>query len=109
MEGVRRYMSDRQSRAERAATPLARDSIRKIAESIGGCLRPVQLRRTDTATGLVEQVMKPCGATLERVCPPCAQQARRLRAIQCQEGWHLENEPDLSPSGPDEMQEYWLI
>ena len=39
-------MPGRQSRAERAATPLARDSIRKIAESVGGCLRPVQLRRT---------------------------------------------------------------
>ncbi len=43
-------MTGRQTRAERAACPLARDSIRKIAE-YGGCLRPVQLRRTDTATG----------------------------------------------------------
>jgi hypothetical protein len=31
--------------------PLARDAIRKIAEACGGCLRPVQLRRTDTQTG----------------------------------------------------------
>jgi len=39
-----------QTRAERAAHPLARDSIRKIAEASGGCLRPVQLRRTGGAT-----------------------------------------------------------
>jgi hypothetical protein len=102
-------MTNRQSRTERAATPLARDSIRKIAESIGGCLRPVQLRRTDKLTGAVEQVMKPCGATLASICPPCAQRAKTLREMQCREGWHLETEPDLSPPGPDEMQEYWLI
>jgi len=45
----------RTTRAERLAMPLARDSIRKIAEAVGGCLRPVQLRRTDTLTGQVEQ------------------------------------------------------
>ena len=38
-------MTGRQTRTERAARPLARDSIRKIAESVGGCLHPVQLRR----------------------------------------------------------------
>jgi hypothetical protein len=31
-----------------------------------------------------------------------------LRAAQCREGWHLEDEPDLSPAAPDETQEYWL-
>jgi len=30
-------MTGRQTRTERAARPLARDSIRKIAESVGGC------------------------------------------------------------------------
>jgi hypothetical protein len=44
-------MTGRQTRAERAATPLARDAIRKIAESVGGCLRPVQLRRTGRSPG----------------------------------------------------------
>jgi hypothetical protein len=97
------------TRAERMAKPLAKHSIRKIAESVGGCLRPVQLRRTDTVTGGVEQVMVPCGATLASVCPACAERAKRLRAIQCREGWHLEEEPDLSPRAPDGMQEYWLI
>ena len=32
-------MSGRQTRAKRAACPLARDSMRKIAEASGGCLR----------------------------------------------------------------------
>jgi hypothetical protein len=101
-------MTVRQTRAERAATPLARDAIRKIAESSGGCLRPIQLRRTDSQTGEVTQVMVPCGATLARICPPCAERAKLLRAVQCREGWHLEAEPDLGPPGPDESQEFWL-
>jgi hypothetical protein len=101
-------MTGRQTRAERAAYPLARDSIRKIAEASGGCLRPVQLRRTDTQTGETVPVMVPCGVTLASICPPCAERAKALRAAQCREGWHLEDEPDLSPAAPDEMQEFWL-
>ena len=67
------------TRAARMAMPLARDSIRKIAEASGGCLRPVQLRRTDTVTGQTEQVMIPCGATLASICPPCSERAKALR------------------------------
>jgi hypothetical protein len=102
-------MTGHLSRAERAAFPLARDAIRKIAEACGGCLRPVQLRRTDTVTGESVSVMVPCGATLASICPPCAERAKMLRAAQCREGWHLEDEPDLTPGAPDEMQEFWLI
>jgi hypothetical protein len=102
-------MSGHQTRAERAACPLARDAIRKIAESVGGCLRPVQLRRTDTVTGETMPIMVPCGATLASICPPCAERAKALRAAQCREGWHLEEEPDLSPAAPNEMQEFCLI
>jgi hypothetical protein len=101
-------MTTTSTRAERMARPLARDSIRKIAEAIGGCLRPVQLRRTDTVTGRTEQIMKPCGATLASICPPCAERAKVLRVAQCREGWHLEDEPDPGPAIPDETQEYWL-
>jgi len=101
-------MTDTSTRAERMATPLARDSIRKIAEASGGCLRPIQMRRTDTVTSQTEQVMKPCGATLASICPPCAERARSLRATQCREGWHLEDEPDAGPPAPDKTQEYWL-
>ena len=102
-------MTVRQTRTERAARPLARDSIRKIAESVGGCLRPVQLRRTDTVTGETVPVMVPCGVTLASICPPCAERAKVLRMVQCREGWHLEDEPDLTPDPPDEMQEFCLI
>jgi hypothetical protein len=101
-------MTSASTRAERMARPLARDSIRKIAESVGGCLRPVQLRRTDTVTGKAEQVMIPCGATLASICPACAERAKLLRATQCREGWHLEDEPDPGPPAPDQTQEYWL-
>jgi hypothetical protein len=101
-------MTGRQTRAERAVYPLARDSIRKIAEASGGCLRPVQLRRTDTQTGKIMSVMVPCGTTLASICPPCADRAKALRAAQCREGWHLEDEPDLTPAAPDELQEFWL-
>jgi len=101
-------MTGRQTRIDRAAYPLARDSIRKIAEASGGCLRPVQLRRTDTQTGKTMSVMVPCGTTLASICPPCADRAKTLRAAQCREGWHLEDEPDLTPAAPDELQEFWL-
>jgi hypothetical protein len=101
-------MTGTSTRAERMATPLARDAVRKIAEASGGCLRPVQLRRTDTVTGQAEQVMIPCGATLASICPPCAERAKSLRASQCREGWHLEDEPNPGPSAPDQMQEHWL-
>jgi replication initiator protein RepSA len=102
-------MTGTSTRAGRMATPLARDSIRKIAEASGGCLRPVQLRRTDTVTGQSETIMIPCGATLASICPPCAERAKSLRVSQCREGWHLEDEPDSGPPAPDERQEYWLI
>jgi hypothetical protein len=101
-------MTGRQTRTDRAAYPLARDSIRKIAEASGGCLRSVQLRRTDTQTGKIMSVMVPCGTTLASICPPCADRAKALRAAQCREGWHLEDEPDLTPAAPDELQEFWL-
>src|SRR5207249_10882512 len=99
----------RQTRAERAAYPLARDSIRKIAESVGGCLRPVQLRRTDTVTSEVTQVLIPCGATLASICPPCAERAKALRAAQCREGWHLEDEPVIDPDPPTGEQRERII
>ncbi len=101
-------MTDRTTRAERLAMPLARDAIRIMAEASGGCIRPVQLRRTNADTGQVDQQIIPCGSTLEAVCPACAKRARNLRAEQCRDGWHLEDEPDPEPPEPDESQEFWL-
>jgi hypothetical protein len=94
----------RATRAERMSHPLARDVVRTVAVEHGACIRPVQLRRISTATGERELVMVPCGATLATVCPSCADRAKALRAQQCREGWHLEDEPAAAPGPPDEYQ-----
>jgi Replication initiator protein, pSAM2 len=99
---------DRQSRADRMAYPTARDAVRAVAENHGACLRPIQLRRTNTTTGEVDQVLIPCGATLASICPPCANRAKQLRAGQCREGWHLDAEPIPDPPPPDEVQAMWV-
>ena len=96
------------TRAQRLAMPLARDVVRQVAAEHGACLRPVQLRRTDIATGQVEQVLVPCGHTLASVCAPCAERAKTLRAAQCREGWHLDHEPVIEPDEPDGMQRWWI-
>ena len=96
------------TRAQRMAMPLARDVVKDIAISHGGCIRPVQLRRTDLATGETEQVLVPCGHTLASVCPACAERAKNLRAAQCREGWHLDREPDLEPAPATDNQEWWI-
>ena len=70
-------MTGHQSRAERAAYPLARDAIRKLAEASGGCLRPLQLRRTDTVTGETVSMMVPCWATLASISRPARSEPGR--------------------------------
>jgi hypothetical protein len=92
----------------RVRPPLAREVARDLAIAHGGCIRPVQVRRTNLDTGEVEQVMIPCGHTLASVCPACAERAKQLRAQPCREGWHLEDEPDLTRADPDELQEMWV-
>ena len=57
-------MTPRPTRTQRLAMPLAREVVRDLAVEHGGCIRPVQLRRTDLDTGQVEQVLVPCGHTL---------------------------------------------
>src|SRR5215472_14259112 len=101
-------MTPRTTRAERLAMPLAHDVVRELAITNGGCVRPIQLRRTDTATGEVDQVLVPCGHTLASVCPSCAERAKTLRAAQCREGWHLDHEPVTEPDAPDGEQRMWV-
>jgi hypothetical protein len=96
------------TRAQRMAMPLAREVVKDLAVEHGACIRPIQLRRTNLDTGEVETVLVPCGATLAKVCPSCAERARSLRAAQCREGWHLEDEPDLSPDPATEDQKFWI-
>ena len=97
-------MTIARSRSERLAMPLARDVVRDIAIEHGACVRPVQLRRTDLDTGTTEPVLVPCGHTLASVCPSCAERAKTLRAAQCREGWHLEDEPVIEPDSPSDVQ-----
>ncbi len=89
------------SREDRARQPRAKTVLRDVAVEFGVCVRPVLLRRTDTATGETTVVETPCGSTRDKQCPPCAKRARALRAQQCREGWHLTEEPDLTPDPGD--------
>jgi len=90
------------------AMPAGAAAIRDLTEAAGGCIRPIQVRCTNEATGEVDYQFLPCRSTLEASCPPCAQRAKSLRAEQCRDGWHLEHEPDHTPNGPDETQEFWI-
>jgi hypothetical protein len=101
-------MNQTTTRAERTAMPLAREALRQATQNRGGCIRPIQMRRTDLNTGQTTHVLIPCGATLDTTCPACAQRAQSLRAEQCRDGWHLEHEPDTARRDPDEDQQYWL-
>ena len=101
-------MTQRTTRAERLAMPLARSVVRDLAVTHGGCVRPVQLRRTDLQTGQAEPVLVPCGHTLAAVCPSCAERNRTLRAAQCREGWHLDREPIVQADEPDDEQRMWV-
>ena len=98
----------RTTRAERLAMPLAREVVQDLAIEHGACIRPVQLRRTNLDTSEQEQVLVPCGHTLASVCPSCAERARALRAAQCREGWHLEQEPVTDPDPATDDQRWWI-
>ncbi|MES0832523.1 replication initiator [Nocardiopsis tropica] len=96
------------TRAERLAQPLAREVAEQVAADHGVCIRPVSLRRTNTATGATEVIDVPCGSTLESRCPACARRKRSLRRTQCEEGWHLAVEPVVKPDPPTEEQRSWV-
>jgi Replication initiator protein, pSAM2 len=97
------------TRMQRMAMPLAREVVRDLAVEHGACIRPIQLRRTNLDTGETAPVLVPCGHTLGHVCPSCAERAKSLRATQCREGWHLEDEPDLTPDPATDDQQWWVV
>jgi hypothetical protein len=98
------------TRAQRAALPLTADVVAAIAEQHGVCVRPLAMRRINTATGRIDVVPVPCGSTREDQCRPCADKARRLRMVQCREGWHLEAEPVTDRAQPtDEHKELLAV
>ncbi|MGA8517485.1 MAG: replication initiator, partial [Pseudonocardiaceae bacterium] len=78
----------RMTRAQRAVLPLSTDVAQALAEQHGVCVRPLAMRRIDTTTGRVEVVPVPCGSTREDQCRPCSEKARKLRMVQCRQGWH---------------------
>ncbi|MBV9059982.1 MAG: replication initiator protein [Pseudonocardiales bacterium] len=90
------------TRAQRAALPLSADVVHALAERHGVCTRPLAMRRIDTTTGRVDIVPVPCGSTREDQCRPCADKARRLRMVQCREGWHLDHEPVIDRATPSD-------
>ena len=96
------------TRAQRMTMPLAREVVKELAVEHGACIRPIQLRRTNLDTGETDTVLVPCGHTLASVCPPCAERGKTLRAAQCREGWHLEDEPDIQPDPATEDQKWWI-
>ena len=103
-----RTATGKTTRAQRMAMPLARQVVEDLAVEHGACIRPIQLRRTNLDTGEADTVLVPCGHTLAHVCPSCAERARTLRAAQCREGWHLEDEPDIAPDPATEDQRWWV-
>ncbi|HEX2290757.1 MAG TPA: replication initiator [Pseudonocardiaceae bacterium] len=93
---------EQMTRAQRAALPLSTDVAQALAEQHGVCIQPLAMRRIDVSTGRVEVVPVPCGSTREDQCRPCAEKARRLRMVQCREGWHLDAEPLIDRATPSE-------
>ncbi len=98
----------RTTRAERMTHPLAVGAVKMLAEAAGGCVRPVQLRKTNLDTGQTEQVLVPCGSPMEATCPACAERCKSLRAEQCADGWHRDTEPVAPAAKPDDWQT-WLL
>ncbi|WP_167410091.1 replication initiator [Pseudonocardia alni] len=83
---------------------LSNEVATQLAEDHGVCVRPLAMRRIDQSSGRVDVVPVPCGSTREDQCRPCAEKARRLRMVQCREGWHLEDEPIAKPADPTAAQ-----
>lgn len=95
---------DKLTRAQKAMLALSNEVATQLAEDHGVCVRPLAMRRIDQSSGRVDVVPVPCGSTREDQCHPCAEKARRLRMVQCREGWHLEDEPITKPADPTAAQ-----
>jgi hypothetical protein len=95
---------DQLTRAQKALLALSGDVAVQLAEDHGVCVRPLAMRRIDLTTGRIDIVPVPCGSTREDACNPCAQKARRLRMVQCRQGWHLTEEPGPGPVEPTSTQ-----
>ncbi len=88
--------------------PLGADVTLAIAEEHGVCVRPLAMRRINTTTGRTDVLPVACGSTREDQCRPCADKARRLRMVQCRQGWHLDHEPVTDRMQPTTKQKELL-
>jgi hypothetical protein len=95
---------DQLTRAQKALLALSGEVAEQLARDHGVCIRPLAMRRIELTTGRVDVVPVSCGSRWETTCPPCADKARRLRMVQCREGWHLDDEPVPAPAEPTERQ-----
>ncbi len=93
---------ERMTRAQRAVLPVSTEVAQAVAEQHGVCIRPLAMRRIERTTGRVEVVPVACGSTRADQCRPCADKARRLRMVQCRQGWHLEHEPIVERAKPSD-------
>ncbi|MGH3629207.1 MAG: replication initiator, partial [Sciscionella sp.] len=98
--GPGRVDPERMTRAQRAGLPVSTEVAQAVAEHHGVCIRPLAMRRIERTTGRVDVVPVPCGSTRADQCRPCADKARRLRMVQCRQGWHLEHEPTVERAKP---------
>jgi hypothetical protein len=81
------------SRAARMRHPRLITVLQDLAVEHGVCVRPLPMRRVDLTTGRSEVIDVPCGSTRASKCPSCAAKAKRLRQVQCRQGWHRTDEP----------------
>jgi hypothetical protein len=93
------------TRAQRTVLPLSADVAQVLAEQHGVCVRPIAMRRIDTTTGRIDVIPVPCGSIRDDHCRPCADKARRLRMVQCRQGWHLDTEPIIHRARPTPAQQ----
>ena len=101
--GIQRWVRRDKSRAERMAHPRTLQAIKDYAAELGVCIRPIPLRRTDLVTGETTLIDRPCGATRDSKCPACARRGKKLRQLQCREGWHRSDEPLPAPEANPEQ------
>src|SRR5690349_18199930 len=79
--------------------------LQELAVEHGVCVRPVPMRRVDLTTGHTQVIDVPCGATRASKCPTCAAKAKRLRQVQCRQGWHRGDEPIQPEPASDDQRD----
>ena len=93
-------MTERTTRAQRMTAPLGTGAVKMLAEASGGCIRPVQLRRTDLDTGQVEQVWSPAARPWPANAPPAPNEPRSCERRSAGKAGTSRTNPSTSPTRP---------